>query len=403
MRNIILLSVICFLSVGTHAQKNGHAAKDAAAAKEVVVGTSIQYDNSPKLTIRTVAVDDANLFANPSLRVKKKISEDDNFFYLQTNTGRQKFEKYKDRGAVKGWQGYEYNGYSQALSLYAVTHNTSTEGLGFGRLILIDAKTGFKYRISSFGDGAVSLPVSSPRGNYLAYYYNADYQHKNADIGLLQVRNNSRPEDRLIPIGSYHADNFAVEQISWQSDTVFVVKGYEEILKGGQWEKQYQFYKVNVPYTAANQQEVTTVKLHGYTFRYKPLGTDTILMTGPNGKKRVLPGGILAENEHAIRRHKIEDYNFDGYPDIAFSVPDQGMGVYRFFDIWMYNPKARTFSQLQCGQTPGSKCTCFCNVEIDKKRKHLLSSCRSGARWWQDVYTFDARGKLKFLKSREAD
>lgn len=35
------------------------------------------------------------------------------------------------------------------------------------------------------------------------------------------------------------------------------------------------------------------------------------------------------------RQIHFQDYNFDGYTDIAVSTPDMGMGVYSIFDIFL--------------------------------------------------------------------
>ncbi|ULT41228.1 hypothetical protein KRR40_42165 [Niabella defluvii] len=47
------------------------------------------------------------------------------------------------------------------------------------------------------------------------------------------------------------------------------------------------------------------------------------------------------------RQSYIADYNFDGYDDVAFSVADAGMGVYRQFTIYLYNPDTNSFTCCQ--------------------------------------------------------
>ncbi|WP_435523725.1 XAC2610-related protein [Chryseobacterium indoltheticum] len=46
------------------------------------------------------------------------------------------------------------------------------------------------------------------------------------------------------------------------------------------------------------------------------------------------------------RHATINDYNFDGFDDISFSIPDAGMGVYRIFTVFLYNPETKNFKNL---------------------------------------------------------
>ncbi len=95
----------------------------------------------------------------------------------------------------------------------------------------------------------------------------------------------------------------------------------------------------------------------------------------------------------------IADYNFDGYKDFSCCHIDDGMGVYTVYQIFIYNPKTNLFNELQIPYKVYPNCEMFCDVKLDKKRKRLLSSCRGGARWHTDSWTFDKYGKLKLLKN----
>jgi hypothetical protein len=83
-----------------------------------------------------------------------------------------------------------------------------------------------------------------------------------------------------------------------------------------------------------------------------------------------------------LRRGFIADYNFDGYDDVAFSIPDAGMGVYQTFSIFLYDSRLKA-----------------CDVTLDSKNKLLLTSCRGAANWWKDVYRFSKGNKLVWVNS----
>lgn len=102
------------------------------------------------------------------------------------------------------------------------------------------------------------------------------------------------------------------------------------------------------------------------------------------------------------RHATIDDYNFDGYDDISFSIPDAGMGVYRTFMVFTFNAKTKKFEELKEPDFSKSKCWCFCDLRLDKTKKTISSECRGGARWWKDTYHYK-NGKLVWLSSGEAN
>ena len=103
----------------------------------------------------------------------------------------------------------------------------------------------------------------------------------------------------------------------------------------------------------------------------------------------------------AQRKPYIADYNFDGYDDFAFSIPDAGMGVYRTFNIWLYNPKTKRYNELLPYEDNRSKCNCLCDVSVDKKNKMIITSCRGGAKWWQDIYRITKDNRFVWDRSKE--
>ncbi|CAI8901551.1 VCBS repeat-containing protein [Chryseobacterium sp. IT-36CA2] len=120
----------------------------------------------------------------------------------------------------------------------------------------------------------------------------------------------------------------------------------------------------------------------------------------PDGKKTAIE--LPSPDKPSFARQSIiEDYNFDGYDDIAFSVPDEGMGVYRTFDIYLYNPQSKHFEKLKEPDYSHSSCSCLCDVTVDKKKKLLTMGCRGGARWHLDIYRYGKNGNLEWISTKE--
>jgi hypothetical protein len=121
------------------------------------------------------------------------------------------------------------------------------------------------------------------------------------------------------------------------------------------------------------------------------------ISTSKNNKKQILDSietSITDKEMHLV----IEDYNFDGYQDFACYHTDDGMGVYTIYQIFIYNSVTSQFKKLLIPSNYGPKCDEFCDVQIDKKKKTLQSSCRGGAQWHTDVWKFDKNKKLILTK-----
>ncbi|MCC9072644.1 hypothetical protein LNQ49_13740 [Flavobacterium sp. F-65] len=116
-----------------------------------------------------------------------------------------------------------------------------------------------------------------------------------------------------------------------------------------------------------------------------------------NNKTQVIDSletSITGKQMHLV----IEDYNFDGYTDFAYYHLDDGMGVYTIYQIFTYNPESNYFKKLRIPSNYSSKCDEFCDIQVNKKEKTLLSSCRGGARWHTDIWKFDKNKNLTLLK-----
>lgn len=142
--------------------------------------------------------------------------------------------------------------------------------------------------------------------------------------------------------------------------------------------------------------------LHGALLSFNHTKHNQLSIEYPGGMKKVMQLPDFDAPNHA-RQSIIADYNFDGYDDVAFSIPDAGMGVYRIFSIWLYQPKSRQFEKLPDPDYSRSNCSELCDVRIDGKKKLLFTSCRGGASWWQDVYRFSSPNKLVWVKSGKAN
>lgn len=98
------------------------------------------------------------------------------------------------------------------------------------------------------------------------------------------------------------------------------------------------------------------------------------------------------------------DYNFDGYTDIAVSAPDMGMGVYAVFDVFLYQPKSKDYQVLDQSKIDFSQaqCSILADLKLIPQKKQMTSSCRGGAKWWVDTFEFK-HGQWRWLKSKAED
>lgn len=140
--------------------------------------------------------------------------------------------------------------------------------------------------------------------------------------------------------------------------------------------------------------------LHGALISFNHFYNSNLLIEYPDGKKMTaeLP---FPDNPEAAQQSIIEDYNFDGYDDLAFTIPDAGMGVYHRFTIYLYNPKKKRFEKLKEPDYSRSDCSCLCDVDANKEKKLLQTGCRGGASWHQDSYRFDKNGMLQWIGKRD--
>lgn len=140
--------------------------------------------------------------------------------------------------------------------------------------------------------------------------------------------------------------------------------------------------------------------LHGAMISFNHFYNNKLLIEYPDGKKMnaKLP---FPDSPDAAQQSIIRDYNFDGYDDLAFTIPDAGMGVYSTFTIYLYHPKKKRFEKLTEPDYSKSACSCLCDVLVSNEEKVLRTGCRGGASWHHDLYRFDQNGVLRWISSEE--
>ncbi len=119
----------------------------------------------------------------------------------------------------------------------------------------------------------------------------------------------------------------------------------------------------------------------------------TVLPTGESRQIEVSEG-----NEPLVGQFVAEDFNFDGYPDLAV-LTAAGM-VNQIYDIFLYRPNDKTFEPLLMPrQGPASNCGKLLDVTVLPDAQTLSSSCRSGPTWYADAYRYAQDGRLYFYGS----
>jgi len=159
-------------------------------------------------------------------------------------------------------------------------------------------------------------------------------------------------------------------------------------------EKMFQLENVN------RLESIDKYLLHGTLISFYHSMDSQLNILYPDGSKEnmLLPAFDLP---NPARKSIIADYNFDGYDDVAFSIPDAGMGVYRTFTIFLYEPVTKRFKKLADPNDSRTNCSGLCDVTLDHKNKLLASTCRGAATWWTDIYSFSKGNQLKWISSKK--
>jgi len=139
------------------------------------------------------------------------------------------------------------------------------------------------------------------------------------------------------------------------------------------------------------------------TFSFKVDNVTTVQVERTDAKHitlRMVPGGkiqqldIDAPDTSDQESLEAADYNFDGYKDLAISVP-VGM-VNSSYQIYLYEPATSRFVALAqpAEKIPAANCDDLSEIKLKPAEHVLISSCRSGPAWYTDAYRYRADGRL---------
>ncbi|WP_233789101.1 hypothetical protein [Sphingobacterium sp. HMA12] len=214
------------------------------ANKEFAVGYADSYDNLPTIHFKTVTEKDYKKASAVNQLTRPIPTIDRNNIIIPTGNGKVKLQKYDDSpNQLDGFRGWQYKGYFPVLKCYALVSHSVSEHLDFSDMVLIDSNSAVKNIIISVGDAAVELPVPSPNGRFVAYYYNYDYERNSCFIGLLKVQDGGdQKKCRLSELMSFQTKDWAVDDIRWLDDNSFIVKAYTMQGQGDQKKKQFIYY-----------------------------------------------------------------------------------------------------------------------------------------------------------------
>lgn len=228
-----ILCLFLLISCSCYAQNNNVA----------TIGYADQFDKLPKLNLVKSTQAKYDSIPVKNMLSQPKLFGDAGHVSIQTKKGMLNLKKYNSKvSSAEGFKGYQYAGYYPTLQMHALFSHHTAEHIGFSDLILIDDLNAKKYAIASVGDDAVQLPIPSPNGKYLVYFYNWLYQRNSSFIGVLKIGSRNHPQTLLAEKASYETKKWAVEGIKWLNDSAFIVKASTEEKNGQAKVKQYAYY-----------------------------------------------------------------------------------------------------------------------------------------------------------------
>ena len=217
----------------------------AQQPKSVTLGYADTFEKLPKIAFEKITATDYEKYHDEQSLTHPQFKETKTQLLIPTKAGQVKLKKYKadDKAAFKG---IAYKGYLPQLKMHVLTSYHTAEHIGFGDLFLIDSLTAYQYAIVSVGDDAVEIPIASPNGRALVYYYNEVYAKNSCFIGVLKVNSTQQPNTLLAEKMSFATKDWAVENIRWIDDRSFVVKTYTTKINGPQRAKDYNYFLAKI-------------------------------------------------------------------------------------------------------------------------------------------------------------
>jgi hypothetical protein len=214
------------------------------SGREQTVGYADRYDSLPQIRFQLAEKRLYEKAAPAPKMVFSNAAVEQDTLIVPTAKGTMKLKKYDDSPELAdGFRGWQYRGYFPLLKMHAIESHNVSENIGFSDLVLVDSITGDQYGIVSIGDAAVELPVHSPGGSFLAYFYNHVYERNSCFIGILEISDSrGRPGERISEMASFQTKDWAVEEIRWIDRSSLIVKAYTVKGQGALKEKQYAYY-----------------------------------------------------------------------------------------------------------------------------------------------------------------
>jgi hypothetical protein len=103
-------------------------------------------------------------------------------------------------------------------------------------------------------------------------------------------------------------------------------------------------------------------------------------------KIQALAVGTVAENLEPRGQILAQDFNFDGWLDLAVPMGVGYGGVNYFYDLYTYNAQAAEF---ELRKAPSSEGPQFCNPQLRPAERILTTTCKSGPAYFYADFKFD--------------
>ncbi len=336
----------------------------AQIKKEINVGYAANFDSLPKLNFSQITAEAYESHKQPQALVHPTIKQHNNNWLIPTRLGAIHFQKYKANSKAD-FKGVQYLGYLSKLKMHVAESFHTAEHIGFSDLFLIDSLNAYRYDIVSIGDGAVAVPVPSPKGSYLAYHYNEVYAKNSCFIGLLKVNGRQNPKSRLVEKMSFQTKDWAVEQLKWRDDNTLLVKGYT---LNNNREKVYHYYltTINAQAQLPKASPIFGVADPGCHWKYVyPFANknyvvalksclDSVSQTKKQnlyfGKKKGQQDQVFwkeSMNTTAEIETKTMDFNGDHHPDLLVFSGTGARGSNEYYHLYLAEPKNKTLTKVK--------------------------------------------------------